>query len=157
LEYLSLSLRKYHPRSVFRIAGQLFTNNGIFSILGNVLEYHFIRRHKTFGANSDMVQYMRESTQRSLETWSASIDRNCKDSIAEGAGQAQQEDSPFPSESKLLLYGRHIFHSFFILLHGKMDLVEMFNDTSWLLSHDFLVAAEHAEECVKASTLLQPL
>lgn len=122
-----------------------------------------MRQHQTFGTNAALVESMREATQRNLDAWEASVrrhsqDQNCDNISARArdmtAGDSLQEQHrSYPSEPKLLLYGWHIFHCFHILLYGKMDLVQMFRDTDWLLSRDFLVTAEHARHCAKESVI----
>lgn len=123
-----------------------------------------MRQHQTFGTNTSLVEFMRESTQRNLDNWEASVRRHFPaqhcDSISDRARDRdvahtlQEQSRSYPSEPKMLLYGWHLFHCFHILLYGKMDLVQMFSDTDWLLSRDFLVTAEHAGHCAKESAVL---
>lgn len=133
------------------------------SILGDTLDCHFIRQHRTFGANTDFLRFMRESIEKNMGTWKSSVRGLCtvadasRDTPAERVWlqtEPWKQDDLFPSEPKILLYGWHIFHCLYILLYGKADLVEMFSDTEWLLSNDFLVAADHAGQCARESILL---
>lgn len=123
-----------------------------------------MRQHKTFGINTTLVESMRESIQQNLDTWRQSIRRHFPqqscDSISTRARDGdvvdglQERETSYPSDPKMLLYGWHLFHCFHILLYGKMDLIEMFSDTDWLLSRDFLITAEHAGHCAKGRVAL---
>jgi hypothetical protein len=102
---------------------------------------------------------MRKSIEGNLKTWEKSTRRLCDLSVVSPIEHGKiltwttpgQQDEVFPSDPKVLLYGWHIFHCLYIVLYGKLDFIQMFRDTEWLLSKDFLIAAEHAGQCAKAS------
>lgn len=48
-------------------------------------------------------------------------------------------------------YGFHMYHCMFVLLHGPMDVVRMYQDLTWQSSADFLTAGEHAVACANVS------
>ncbi|KAH8659775.1 hypothetical protein BX600DRAFT_513447 [Xylariales sp. PMI_506] len=132
----------------------------LFAILGDILEYQHILQHNKFGKNSDILRLMRQSIEESLDIWSSSVRSLCGTSPAYSAGdrssfkvwslnewRVEQPETTYPSEPKLLLYAWHIFHCLYIVLYGKLDLFQMYRDAEWLLSNDFLIAAEHAGQC----------
>jgi hypothetical protein len=58
---------------------------------------------------------------------------------------------PQPGTSALAYYGLHMYHCMFVLLHGPMDVVQMYQDHEWQASSDFLSAGEHAVACANVS------
>lgn len=154
--YQFLYLRKY-----FKFLYRASSGNRSRSILGDVLEYHFILQHRSFGAITDFQSFLCKCIEQNIATWESSVRRLYGESTSSSTsgkapfmvrapGQQWRHDDDFPSEPKLLLYGWHIFHCLHIVLYGKLDLIQMFRNTEWLLSNDFLLAAEHAGQCAKA-------
>lgn len=98
---------------------------------------------------------------RASQTSNSSPDQAGVSVMVLDSGQLRDLDRDFeeeyPSEPKLLLYAWHMLHCMYTTLYGKLDPVDIFQDTDWLLSKDFLVAAEHADKCTKVSLPLPPI
>ncbi|CAK7244555.1 MAG: hypothetical protein STHCBS139747_006097 [Sporothrix thermara] len=142
---------------------------GIFiplaAILSDLLEYHYLLQHPSLGCRTDLLKVLRSTLEQNMATFDRSVrelhDRTRRANQAGGtaaisvmvwdAGQLHDPDSEFPSEPKLLLYAWHMLHCMYTLLYGKLDPVDIFQDTEWLLSNDFLLAAEHADKCTKVT------
>ncbi|CAK7217093.1 hypothetical protein SCUCBS95973_003034 [Sporothrix curviconia] len=142
---------------------------GIFvalaAILSDLLEYHYLLQHPTFSTKTDLLSVLRSTLEHNMATFEKSVRelhvRKMRASRAGAsaaisvmvwdAGQLRDLDTEFPSEPKLLLYAWHMLHCMYTLLYGKLDPVDIFQDTEWLLSNDFLLAAEHADKCTKVT------
>ncbi|CZR63737.1 uncharacterized protein PAC_13634 [Phialocephala subalpina] len=117
------------------------------SITGDILEYHFLRQHATFGSHRPFMTDIRNNIEQNLRLW----DRTLQDLLARtpylaNYGAANPNST---ASSKVVLYGRHIWHCLHVLLFGRMDFVEMYRDLSWQASTDFVQAGEHAISCAK--------
>ena len=44
-------------------------------------------------------------------------------------------------------YALHLYHCLHVLVYGKMDLINMYHDTEWQASADFVKAGENAMTC----------
>jgi xylanolytic transcriptional activator XlnR len=136
----------------------------MFSMLGDILEYHFLRQHATFGSNRTFMTDIRSNIEQNLQIW----DKTLQDVLARNAAFADPDQTNgsmkggFPkafdydsylsdtaASSKVVLYGRHIWHCLHILLFGTMDIVQMYRDLAWQSSSDFVHAGEHALICAK--------
>lgn len=140
----------------------------LYSITGDILEYHFLRQHATFGSHRSFMTDIRNNIEQNLRQW----DRTLKDHLArcqthqiseQDDGVIERRDhrsSDYDSESldstnsKVVFYGRHIWHCLHVLLFGTMDFVEMYRDLAWQASTDFVQAGEHAISCAKVSFTL---
>lgn len=131
------------------------------SILGDILEYQYLRHHPTFSFNVSFVREIRGKIEHHLETWNDSLQHHLCDipSIGKVASDCQPYgvyDSALYVPGKVevpnaVLYAKHIYHCMYILLYGAMDFIEMYNDAAWQSSADFLHAGEHANNCAKVS------
>jgi hypothetical protein len=103
---------------------------------------------------------IRDNIQQNLRVWERTLQERL---LRNSASVISQEDSNYfgikppkndsDNFSKVVLYGRHIWHCLHILLFGTMDFVEMYKDLSWQASADFVQAGEHAISCAKVSSL----
>ncbi|CAK7204980.1 hypothetical protein SEUCBS139899_007743 [Sporothrix eucalyptigena] len=135
------------------------------AILSDLLEYHYLRQHPSLGSRIDLLNTLRATIEQNMAVFSKSVrelhDRTRKNYRMENlvgvsvmvwdAGELRDLDKEFPSEPKLLLYAWHMLHCMYTILYGKLDPVDIFEDTEWLLSNDFLIAAEHADKCTKVT------
>ena len=74
------------------------------------------------------------------------------DGMVDGIVKVFDLDAYLPdsvASSKVVLYGRHIWHCLHVLLFGTMDIVQMYRDLDWQSSSDFVQAGEHAISCAK--------
>jgi xylanolytic transcriptional activator XlnR len=121
------------------------------SILGEILEYHFLRQHQTFGSDPTIISRVRSNIEQNLITWMQSLRRRVAE-LEPTSGPLGLNDTNYDDitqRPRLALYGEHLHHCMYVLLYGKMDFVAMYNDASWLASPDFLLAGEHAVACAK--------
>jgi hypothetical protein len=129
------------------------------SILGYVLEYHFLRQHATFRTNPVFTEDIRNVIEQNLQSWNSSLQqqlhgflRSGNPSKEIGAYEPCDQELYIPQKSlypKVVLYGKHLYHCMHILLYGTMDFIQMCNDPQWQSSSDFLKAGEHANSCAK--------
>lgn len=140
-----LCLAKFHPR-----AGAL-TSNQLRSILGELLEYHFLQHHETFSQSFGFILEIRGQIEKKLEMWMASLQRQVSQYKSR---EVPQRDVSTSTWHRLALYAEHMYHCMYILLYGKMDFVAMYNDIAWLASPDFIKAGEHAMACGKVGCIL---
>jgi hypothetical protein len=85
---------------------------------------------------------------QNLEQWIQSLNRKIG---LDDSASFEQDDNPsqIDAHPRLAIYARHVYHCLHILLFGQMDLVQMYNDSHWLSSPDFIKAGEHAGQCSK--------
>ena len=145
--------RLYKPRFVL-------IDSFFCSILGEILEYHFVRQHKTFGSSPEVIKSFRTAIERNLGIWMCSLRRQLGEvdrtelrldgpSVEHVNEDSETDRIKLESYPKQVLYGRHICHCLYILLYGKMDFVDMYRDSEWLSSPDFLKAGDHANSCAR--------
>ncbi|RDW89167.1 hypothetical protein BP6252_01199 [Coleophoma cylindrospora] len=121
----------------------------ISSILGDILEFHFIRQHPTFGSNPNLLMSVRGNIETNLLAWQQTLAGHLvRLGLTSGAPVHEPAEG---FERKIVLYGRHLYHCMHVLLYGAMDLVQMYRDHEWQTSPDFLRAAEHANNCAEIS------
>lgn len=108
----------------------------ISSILGEILEYHFLRRHKTFGSHRPFMEDIRQNIEQNLKLWDRALH-----------SRLSQDD--MLAEMQVVLYSRHLWHCMHIILYGTMDFVEMYRDLTWQASSSFVAAGEHAIACAQ--------
>jgi xylanolytic transcriptional activator XlnR len=142
-------------------------SNYLSRILSDILEYHYLCQHPALGSNTELLKSLRAAVEQNMEKYDksvrelqerASLAARASD-VSPGvsimvwdAGQLRDPNDvneEFPLEPRLLLYAWHMLHCMYTILYGKLDPVDIFQDTEWLLSNDFLIAAEHADKCTK--------
>ena len=138
----------YIPLSKYAIIPSLIvsSNTNYDRILGEILEHHFLCDHPTFNKNQTFLTEIKTNILHRLEQWFNSFSLLVgKDfcSIAD----PECDITPPSNVPKVAYYGLHMYHCMFILLHGPMDIVQMYKDHAWQASSDFLAAGEHAAAC----------
>lgn len=121
-------------------------------ILGEILEYHFLRQQLAFNSDPIFLTSIRNNIQSHLDEWSASFRKHDDLGILNHSTQTNvttMTNQKCPP--RLIYYGNHLFHCLHILLYGPMDLVSMFEDAEWQASPDFIKAGEHAMDCAKVA------
>lgn len=129
------------------------------SILGDILEYQYLRHHPTFSTNTSFMMEIRANIEHHLSLWNHSLQMQLKNLPAEPKVSSRTVDNDVydgflyvPGGSQVphaVLYAKHIYHCLYILVYSAMDFIAMFNDTVWQSSSDFLHAGEHANDCAK--------
>ena len=132
------------------------------SITGDILEYHFLRQHATFGSHRSFMTDIRNNILQNLRLWERTLQEQVtRNSSSAISNEESKEVSTTPNArrpgynnySKVVLYGRHIWDCQHVLLFGTMDFVGMYKDLSWQASADFVQAGEHAMSCAKVDFL----
>ncbi|CAI7638565.1 unnamed protein product [Penicillium glandicola] len=127
---------------------------GIFlplsKILGEILEHHFLSEHQTFNTNGKFLIEIRQRIIQNLEQWFHSFAALVGPNFCMIA-DPECELSPAPEIPTVAYYGLHMYHCMFVLLHGPMDVVRMYQDHAWQASSDFLTVGEHAAACANSS------
>jgi hypothetical protein len=131
------------------------------SILGDILEYHFLRHHSSFSSNPLFIDGIRKDIETRLQVWNRSLQHQLRNFLhpksvtrQTTAYEVYDEELYVPGKSlfpKVVIYGKHLYHCMHIFLYGTMDFVQMYNDLEWQSSPDFLKAAEHANSCAKVN------
>ncbi|KAF8853852.1 hypothetical protein BDZ45DRAFT_706805 [Acephala macrosclerotiorum] len=103
--------------------------------------------HATFGSHRPFMIDIRNNIEQNLRIW----DRTLQDILIQNTDPTNLDaaNTGSTASSKVVLYGRHIWHCLHVLLFGTMDFVEMYRDHSWQASTDFIQAGEHAISCAK--------
>ena len=131
------------------------------SILGDILEYHFLRHHSSFSSNPLFIDGIRKDIETRLQVWNRSLQHQLRNFLhpksvtrQTTAYEVYDEELYVPGKSlfpKVVIYGKHLYHCMHIFLYGTMYFVQMYNDLEWQSSPDFLKAAEHANSCAKVN------
>ncbi|PYI02468.1 hypothetical protein BO78DRAFT_463925 [Aspergillus sclerotiicarbonarius CBS 121057] len=115
-------------------------------ILGEIVEYRFLSDHSTFNTNPGFLTAIQKNILQNLEIWFQSfvslVGSEFCTIVEPGC-----EFSPAPEIPTVAYYGFHMYHCMFVLLHGPMDVVRMYQDLAWQGSSEFLTAGEHAVAC----------
>ena len=127
-----------------------------YSILGDILEYHFLKQHKSFGTSPDIINHCRQAIEQNLRLWMYSLRLKLGDvELGQDEPNVEKDEETeadwirITSHPLLAIYGRHVHHCMYMLLYGRVDFVEMYKDTEWISSPDFLEAVDHASRCAK--------
>lgn len=93
---------------------------------------------------------MQKNILQNLEIWYRSFEALVG---SEFCAIAEPDCDSFPAADipTVAYYGFHMYHCMFVLLHGPMDVVRMYQDLTWQSSSDFLTAGEHAVACANVS------
>ncbi|GLA07842.1 hypothetical protein AnigIFM60653_009081 [Aspergillus niger] len=115
-------------------------------ILGEILEYRFLSDHSTFNTCHGLLNTVQKNILQNLEIWYHSFEALVG---SEFCAIAEPDCDSFPAADipTVAYYGFHMYHCMFVLLHGPMDVVRMYQDLTWQSSSDFLTAGEHAVAC----------
>ena len=110
-----------------------------YRIIGHILKYHFLRQSETF-SDPEIVDLMRGKILQDLQTWF--------DSLQELVPSDFCKMTTTSSEAPIVAYyALHLYHCLHVLVYGKMDLINMYHDTEWQASADFVKAGENAMTC----------
>jgi hypothetical protein len=104
-----------------------------FRIIGALIQYHELRNHPSSLPN-DVLESLVARIRTMLEEYEYSL------------GLLLPDDPSLPA-----LYAQHIYHTLYVILYGKLDLINMLDDYEWLASEHFVIAGDHA---VKAAQVL---
>lgn len=137
---MSLAIFRYIVRKVLK--------NG--RILGEILEYHFLRGCATFNQSGDYLLSVRQKILGNLSLWSISFQSLVGPDFVQLA-EVESEVSALRCEAHIAYYALHLYHCMHILLYGPMDIVVMYEDLKWQASSEFVAACEHANSCAKVS------
>ncbi|KFZ20702.1 hypothetical protein V502_03051 [Pseudogymnoascus sp. VKM F-4520 (FW-2644)] len=123
-------------------------------ILGEILEYHFLRQHSTFGSSHHTISLFQRKIEVRLEEWANSFQMVLKFFMEKHqpltlADYAERRMTDTNTTPHIAMYAEHMYHCMWILLYGKLDLGLMYGDTEWLSSTEFLKAGDHAVYCAK--------
>ncbi|PYH96658.1 hypothetical protein BO71DRAFT_417683 [Aspergillus ellipticus CBS 707.79] len=132
----------YHVRSLDML--------GVFlpldRILGEILECRFLCDHSTFNTDENFLRAIRKKIIQNLAQWFHSFASLVGSEFCTIA-EPECESCPAAEAPAVAYYGFHMYHCMFVLLHGPMDVVRMYQDLEWQASPEFLTAGEHAVAC----------
>ncbi|PWY91683.1 hypothetical protein BO94DRAFT_461610 [Aspergillus sclerotioniger CBS 115572] len=115
-------------------------------ILGEIVEYRFLSDHSTFNTGQGFLNAIQKNIVENLDVWSRSFIALVGPDFCRIA-EPGYEFSPALEIPTVAYYGFHMYHCMFVLLHGPMDVVRMYQDHAWQASSEFLAAGEHAVAC----------
>ncbi|KAI2841516.1 transcriptional regulator family: Fungal Specific TF [Aspergillus niger] len=115
-------------------------------ILGEILEYRFLSDHSTFNTCHGLLNTVQKNILQNLEIWYHSFEA-LVGSVFCAIAEPDCDSFPAADIPTVAYYGFHMYHCMFVLLHGPMDVVRMYQDLTWQSSSDFLTAGEHAVAC----------
>ena len=119
-------------------------------ILGEILEYHFLRGSATFNQSPDYLLSARQNIEGNLSLWFISFQSLVGADFVQLA-EVESEVSTLQCEAHIAFYALHLYHCMHILLYGPMDIVVMYEDLKWQASSEFVAACDHANACAKVS------
>lgn len=119
-------------------------------ILGEILEYHFLRGCAIFNQSANYLLSVRQNVESNLSLWFISFQTLVGPDFIQLA-EAENEVSALHCEAHIAYYALHLYHCMHILLYGPMDIVVMYEDLKWQASSEFVAACEHANACAKVS------
>jgi hypothetical protein len=108
--------------------------------VGDILEYHFIRQNESFSAIPGILDKMQIVLLDNLQTWLASFQKHVPPEFCITM-------KVYPETPTVAYYALHLYHCMHILVYGKMDLINMYDDIEWQKSPSFIKAGEHAVSC----------
>lgn len=119
------------------------------------MDYRFLSDHSTFNTGRDFLHAIQNKIVHNLEVWLHSFVALVGSDFC-GIAEPEYEFSPALEIPTVAYYGFHMYHCMFVLLHGPMDVVRMYQDHAWQASSEFLTAGEHAVACANVSVLPFP-
>ncbi|BCS04224.1 Zn(II)2Cys6 transcription factor [Aspergillus luchuensis] len=119
-------------------------------ILGEILEYRFLSDHSTFNTCHDLLNTVQTNILQHLRMWYQSFEA-LVGSEFKSIAEPDCHSCPVAEVPPVAYYGFHMYHCMFVLLHGPMDVVRMYQDLTWQSSADFLTAGEHAVACANVA------
>ncbi|RAH57705.1 hypothetical protein BO85DRAFT_459695 [Aspergillus piperis CBS 112811] len=119
-------------------------------ILGEILEYRFLSDHSTFNTCHDLLNTVQTNILQHLRMWYQSFEA-LVGSEFRSIAEPDCHSCPVAEVPPVAYYGFHMYHCMFVLLHGPMDVVRMYQDLTWQSSADFLTAGEHAVACANVA------
>lgn len=126
----------------------------IFRIIGEILEYHFLRQHATFDLDSGLLETIREKIQANLALWFDSLRAHLPPDFCDSVNRSSSTNPTISACPTIAYYGLHLYHCMHVLLYGQIDLVRMYEDTEWQASPDFIKAGEHAMACANITRFI---
>ncbi|PWY68391.1 hypothetical protein BO70DRAFT_374357 [Aspergillus heteromorphus CBS 117.55] len=114
--------------------------------LGEILEFRFLCDHSTFNTDASFLHAIRGKIVHNLDRWFHSFAALVGSDFCTIA-EPHCEFCPAAEVPAVAYYGFHMYHCMFVLLHGPMDVVRMYQDLAWQASSEFLIAGEHAVAC----------
>jgi xylanolytic transcriptional activator XlnR len=123
----------------------------VYRIIGEILDYHFLRQHPTFDLDSGLLETIREKIQANLTLWFDSLRAHLPPDFCDSVNRSNNTNPTISACPTLAYYGLHLYHCMHVLLYGQLDVVRMYEDVEWQASPDFIKAGEHAMACANVS------